>query len=107
MQRAAGPSSEWEKAQERTKHTDLEGWGRQGNSLWGLKVCPGTWWDSQPGEFFHLLGSMLVVVPQGIILALGAEWVFPQGEFSSSLLKLDCKMLFDIIGSGIAAEVLL
>lgn len=37
------------------------------------------------------------------------EWSgsFPQSELSSTLLKLDCKMLFDIIGSGIAAEVLL
>lgn len=51
---------------------------------------------------------MLAVVPQEIFLAHGVECVsFSQGELSSSLLKLDCKMLFDVIGSGIAVEVLL
>lgn len=30
----------------------------------------------QPRGFFHLLGIMLVMVPQEIFLALGVEWVF-------------------------------
>lgn len=88
VQWTPGPISEWEKAQKCTKHTDLEGWGaldRQRNSLWGLRVCPGTWWDSQPGGFFHLLGSILVMASQGIILA----W-----ERSDSFLKVSLVLPF-------------
>lgn len=50
--------------------------GQAGKFLMGIEGLSWHIVGFQPRGFFHLLGIMLVMVPQEIFLALGVEWVF-------------------------------
>lgn len=96
-------------AQQDTEHPEL---GAQG-ALGGQErpggdhgsVLPGPWWDSQPGDSSICWAARWLLGCTDLLWFWEPSRSFLQ-ELRSSLIELDCQMLFDRSGSRIATEVL-